>query len=315
MARIEAVLNDEQRANYRKLLGKPFEVTKLRFDDEPETDSDVQAVARALEADEPRIAGAADRRRSAGADPSFDVSVARPTFTSLHPRVAIDEAHDNFHTANGRYKPFADLMTNDGYFIERNIEALTLPALARHDIVVIANATCASAPRRGGASESAFTDDGMLGHPALGLGWRVAPPDPRTTSRLVRAPRRSAQRFGVTMNTSGTTDPVNTDNEVRRSGLPRAWARARPSHHAGSGPVRTDQSRQDILRPGLDWAGRKHAVPEIRGYRDLRVHRTRPNRRQAGHRASRLAMAQAGWWSWAKPPSSPPSSEDAGAWE
>ncbi len=83
--------------------------------------------------------------------------MARPTFTSLHPRVAIDEAHDNFHTANGRYKPFADLMTNDGYFIERNIDSLTLAALARHDIVVIANATAPGAAL-GGASKSAFTD-------------------------------------------------------------------------------------------------------------------------------------------------------------
>ena len=49
-------------------------------------------------------------------------------------------------------------MTNDGYFIERNIDSLTLAALARHDIVVIANATAPGARRSGGASKSAFTD-------------------------------------------------------------------------------------------------------------------------------------------------------------
>ena len=29
--------------------------------------------------------------------------------------VAIDEAHSNFHTASGQYKPFTDLLTADGY--------------------------------------------------------------------------------------------------------------------------------------------------------------------------------------------------------
>ena len=49
--------------------------------------------------------------------PWFRYQVARPTFTNLRPRVAIDEAHQNFHTADGRYKPFADLMTNDGFLV------------------------------------------------------------------------------------------------------------------------------------------------------------------------------------------------------
>jgi len=99
IGRIEAVLNDEQRANYRKILGKPFDLTKLNVDQaESETDMDVQLVARTL--------GFGGQR----ADPGFNVTVARPTFTSWRPTVAIDEAHNNFHTADGRYKPFADLL-------------------------------------------------------------------------------------------------------------------------------------------------------------------------------------------------------------
>ena len=43
------------------------------------------------------------------ADPEFDATVDRPAFTDRHPVVLFDEAHNNFHTAGGRYKPFADL--------------------------------------------------------------------------------------------------------------------------------------------------------------------------------------------------------------
>ena len=41
------------------------------------------------------------------ADPEFDATVDRPVFTGSHPLVLLDEAHNNFHTAGGRYKPFA----------------------------------------------------------------------------------------------------------------------------------------------------------------------------------------------------------------
>ena len=39
------------------------------------------------------------------ADPSFDVKVAQPA--NKPARVLLDEAHYNFHTAAGRYQPFA----------------------------------------------------------------------------------------------------------------------------------------------------------------------------------------------------------------
>lgn len=40
------------------------------------------------------------------ADTSFDAKVERPAHTSSHPKVLIDEAHKNFHTAEKGYKPF-----------------------------------------------------------------------------------------------------------------------------------------------------------------------------------------------------------------
>src|ERR1700752_2025562 len=35
------------------------------------------------------------------ADPNFDARVANPAYTTNHPRLLFDEAHNNFHTASG----------------------------------------------------------------------------------------------------------------------------------------------------------------------------------------------------------------------
>jgi len=72
-------------------------------------------------------------------DPNFDATVARPAYTKKHPRVLFDEAHNNFHTAGGRYKAFADLVTSDGYQVVPNSQKFSAATLAGYDILVIAN--------------------------------------------------------------------------------------------------------------------------------------------------------------------------------
>jgi hypothetical protein len=202
VARIETVLNDAQRTNYRRILGKPFDLAKLEFkQDQSETDVDVQEVGSAL--------GLGGQR----ADPGFDVTVARPTFANLRPRVAIDEAHHNFHTADGRYKPFADLMTNDGFLVSRNAETLNIQTLDRCDILVIANAMAANAGRDAGTASSAFTEDECSAVQRWvwdgGALLLITDHEPYGS-----ASDALAQRFGIVMNTSGTIDPANTDEKT-----------------------------------------------------------------------------------------------------
>ncbi len=86
-------------------------------------------------------------------DPDFDARVEKPAYPSAGPRVLFDEAHRNFHTADGRYKPFADLIRNDGYQVTANRETFTSDLLSKHDILVIANAL--GTPKK---IDSAFTD-------------------------------------------------------------------------------------------------------------------------------------------------------------
>jgi hypothetical protein len=93
------------------------------------------------------------------ADPEFNVAVSNPAYKQNGPRVMFDEAHHNFHTTDGRYKPFVDLMTNDGYRIIRNRQPFTKTSLSSFKILVIANALGAEELDDDGADASAFTEE------------------------------------------------------------------------------------------------------------------------------------------------------------
>lgn len=83
-------------------------------------------------------------------DPAFRPSVTRPAFAANGPVVVLDEAHDNFHTATGRYKPFVDLLRADGFSVREGKAKFDRTSLRDVKILVIANARSES----GGA----FTD-------------------------------------------------------------------------------------------------------------------------------------------------------------
>ncbi len=74
------------------------------------------------------------------ADNSFDVSVSNPALMSIKPKVLFDEAHNNMHTANGTYKPFVNLIKNDGCIVKINSQSFSVNSLKDADILVISNA-------------------------------------------------------------------------------------------------------------------------------------------------------------------------------
>jgi hypothetical protein len=92
-------------------------------------------------------------------DPEFDTTVANPAYKKEGPRVMFDEAHHNFHTTEGRYKPFVDLLMNDGYRVVRNRQPFTKASLSSYKILVISNALGAEEDDDEGADSSAFTDE------------------------------------------------------------------------------------------------------------------------------------------------------------
>ena len=201
MQRIEQVLSESQRTAYHELLGPPFDLTTLNLDDN-DAEEDAAEVARAL-----NIGNQGGGQRS---DPSFDTKVARPAHTQEHPRVLFDEAHFNFHTSTGRYKPFAELIVNDGYKVIPNTAKFTKDQLAKGDILVIANALGAEGMGAPGAAKSAFTEaecdairDWVRTGGSLLLITDHAP--------FGSAAESLASRFGVDMSKGYTSDPSNSE--------------------------------------------------------------------------------------------------------
>jgi hypothetical protein len=91
------------------------------------------------------------------ADPNFDASVKNPAYTSEHPKVMIDEAHRNFHTAAGRYRAFAELLRHDGYEVVSGTKPFAAESLAGVRVLVIANALGGEANAGTDTSVPAFT--------------------------------------------------------------------------------------------------------------------------------------------------------------
>ncbi len=74
-------------------------------------------------------------------DTSFAPPIERPAFAlGAGPVVLIDEAHYNFHTATGRYLPFAQLLRRDGYVVRGSTAKFTQESLNRGKLLVISNA-------------------------------------------------------------------------------------------------------------------------------------------------------------------------------
>lgn len=74
-------------------------------------------------------------------DLGYAPPVPRPAYQAGEgPRVAIDEAHHNFHTATGRYQPFAGLLRRDGYRVAALDRTWSPAALEGLDVLVVANA-------------------------------------------------------------------------------------------------------------------------------------------------------------------------------
>lgn len=96
---------------------------------------------------------------------SYDPNYIAPTPASpagTETRVYIDAAHNNFHTADCRYKPFADLLRNDGYVVKSFNHAFSPESLSDIKILVISNpVNDSNTPESNWVSPilSAFTDD------------------------------------------------------------------------------------------------------------------------------------------------------------
>lgn len=74
-------------------------------------------------------------------DRQWSPTVARPEFPQGDgPIVFVDAAHGNFHTINGRFAAFAELLKADGYRVQSAEGPVTRNLLGEADVFVISNA-------------------------------------------------------------------------------------------------------------------------------------------------------------------------------
>jgi hypothetical protein len=75
------------------------------------------------------------------ADTTFNPAILKPEYTrGKGPVISIDEGHNNFHTGQGRYLPFARLLQSDGYVVKDYQGEFKEAQLTNVRILVIANA-------------------------------------------------------------------------------------------------------------------------------------------------------------------------------
>jgi len=189
------------------------------------------------------------------ADPEFNTSVAKPAYMKSEPRVLFDEAHHNFHTIDGRYKPFADLLRNDGYRVVRNRQSFSKEVLSSFKVLVIANALGAEEMDDDGADASAFTEDEcqavqdwVKGGGALLLIADHAPFGGAATSL--------AKRFDVDMSKGFTYDPANSVE-----GSPSILIFSRDNKLLGTHPITEGRDQEERLNRVQSFTGQSLKGP------------------------------------------------------
>lgn len=191
------------------------------------------------------------------ADSTFDASVKNPAYTTTHPKLVIDEAHKNFHTASGRYKPFADLLRNDGYNVDPSKELFAAQSLNGIDVMVIANAGAAAATDAE-ARKPAFTTaecaamrEWVRGGGALLL---IADHAPAGDAAAILG-----AEFGVDMSKGFTGDPLNFE----RVALDTSWVRySRANKNLGEHAITNGRNGAERINSVLSFTGQSLKGPK-----------------------------------------------------
>jgi hypothetical protein len=192
------------------------------------------------------------------ADPHFNAKVDSPAFTKNFPRVLFDEAHNNSDTTSGRYKPFADLLFNDGYHLAVNRQLFTKETLKTFKILVIVNPLGSEEMDDESAEGPAFTteecdavSDWVRGGGALLF---VADHTPFGSAAEILA-----KKLGVDMSKRYTTDQANSDKELDDPGV---IVYSRENHLLAEHAITNGRSDAERVNRVIVFAGQSLKGPE-----------------------------------------------------
>jgi hypothetical protein len=202
-------------------------------------------------------AAAAPQAGGQMADPDFNGKVDTPAYKKSGPKVLFDEAHNNFHTATGRYKPFADLITNDGYQIVPNKQSFSAGVLKGYRVLVISNALGALPMNDPNAGNPAFTDaesdavrEWVGGGGSLLL---IADHAPMGAANQVLG-----KRFDVDMSKMFTIDAENSDKEAQN---PSFIIYTRESGRLADHPVTRGRNASECVNKVIAFTGQSLKGP------------------------------------------------------
>ena len=176
-----------------------------------------------------------------------------------HPLVLFDEAHHNFHTSTGRYKPFADALTQDGYVVTPNKQKITLQVLSGFDVFVCSNAFSAEPNAQGRLSpDLAFTAEEChylkLWVLSGGSLWLIADHDPAGN-----AVENLSDSVGVSMSKSYTADPKNFDKIV----FDASWiSYSVENKNLGNHPIIRGRNETERVKTVLSFTGQSLKGPK-----------------------------------------------------
>jgi hypothetical protein len=164
--------------------------------------------------------------------------------------VVIDAAHRNFHTASGRYRPFARLISNDGYRVKSGRERFAAEHLRTCDILVVSNA---SGPEEH-EDQSAFSGkevravrDWVAGGGNMLL---IADHWP-----FGGAASKLSEAFGVDMSRGVTEDTLNCDSE------PAALVFSSENGLLGDHPITRGRGPEESVKRVVTFTGQSVSVP------------------------------------------------------
>ncbi len=187
-------------------------------------------------------------------DTTFDTRVTRPALVERAPRMLFDEAHHEFHRIAGRYRVFADLARHDGWRVTANAVPIDSGALAKGDLLVIANAlgyadmdTLAAADPAFTSVEIAAIERWVRGGGALLLIADHAP--------MGAAARTLGAAFGVDMRAAYTADTIRAEGDNHTILHFRSGNGLDEKHPILSGRDTTERVRHVVAYTGQSLSG------------------------------------------------------------
>jgi hypothetical protein len=199
------------------------------------------------------------RRYDQRADPTFRPALAGDaTPVAGHPRVAIDQAHHDGGTLDGRYAGFARIAEAGGFAVVPNTRPFAAGSLDGVGVLVIADALGARWSFLPGASRPAFTlaEEDALEAWVRGGGALLLVADANPAGA---AAARLARRFGVDMRGGRAFDPAHADTTF---GSPSWIVYSRDDNSVRSHPVTDGGGPERRVRRAVAFTGQSLGVPD-----------------------------------------------------